>query len=68
MIAATHHDLEAAVADGRFRADLSYRLSVYPIHLPSLAQRRDDIPRLVWFFIHAHQRNSAAESRTSRHR
>jgi formate hydrogenlyase transcriptional activator len=56
VIAATHHDLEAAVADGRFRADLYYRLSVYPIHLPSLAQRRDDIPRLVWFFIHAHQR------------
>ena len=56
VIAATHHDLEAAAADGRFRADLYYRLSVYPIHLPSLAQRRDDIPRLVWFFIHAHQR------------
>jgi formate hydrogenlyase transcriptional activator len=56
VIAATHLDLEAAVADGRFRADLFYRLSVYPIHLPSLQQRVEDIPRLVWFFIHRNQR------------
>src|SRR5688572_19143790 len=57
VIAATHHNLEAAVAEGRFRADLFYRLSVYPIHLPSLRERVDDIPRLVWFFIHRHQRD-----------
>ena len=57
MIAATHQNLEAAVAEGRFRADLYYRLSVYPIHLPSLQERVDDIPRLVWFFIHRHQRD-----------
>ncbi len=56
VIAATHHDLEAAVAEGRFRADLYYRLSVYPIRLPSLQDRVDDIPRLVWFFINRHQR------------
>jgi formate hydrogenlyase transcriptional activator len=57
VIAATHHNLEQAVAEGRFRADLYYRLSVYPIHLPSLQERVDDIPRLVWFFIHRHQRD-----------
>jgi formate hydrogenlyase transcriptional activator len=57
VIAATHHNLEKAVAQGRFRADLYYRLSVYPINLPSLRERVDDIPRLVWFFIHRHQRN-----------
>ena len=57
VIAATHHNLEQAVTEGRFRADLYYRLSVYPIHVPSLRDRADDIPRLVWFFIHRHQRN-----------
>ena len=54
VIAATHHNLEGAVAEGRFRADLYYRLSVYPIHLPSLRERIDDIPRLMWFFINRH--------------
>jgi formate hydrogenlyase transcriptional activator len=56
VIAATHHDLEQAVRNGAFRADLYYRLNVYPIALPPLRERTDDIPRLVWYFINRRQR------------
>ena len=56
IVAATHHDLEAAVKAGRFRADLYYRLAVFPIWLPSLRDHTEDIPQLVWFFVNKRQR------------
>ena len=56
VVAATHHDLDAAVREGRFRVDLFYRLNVFPIVLPPLRERIEDIPRLAWFFINRRQR------------
>jgi transcriptional regulator with GAF, ATPase, and Fis domain len=56
VIAATRHNLDAAVAEGRFRPDLFHRLGIFPISVPPVRERREDIPALVWFFIHRHQR------------
>jgi len=51
VLAATHRDLDTLVAEGKFRQDLLYRLSVVPIQMPSLSERADDIPVLAEYFI-----------------
>ena len=54
VIAATNRDLETARQEGRFRDDLFYRLNVFPICVPPLRDRREDIPLLTWYFAGAH--------------
>ena len=56
VVTATNRDLQAAVESGMFRSDLFYRLNVFPIAVPALRERADDIPLLVEYFIDRYAR------------
>jgi len=63
VIAATNRDLQATIAGGTFRRDLYYRLNVFPIEVPSLRERREDIPVLVGYFIDRYARKAGKSIR-----
>jgi DNA-binding NtrC family response regulator len=65
IVAATIHDMENLVAMGRFREDLYYRLNVFPIKVPSLSQRREEVPALVQHFINRVCRKEKIQYKTS---
>jgi len=63
IIAATHRNLEDLIVSGRFREDLYYRLNVFPIHIPPLRERKEDIPALVHYFMEKKARDLNVHSR-----
>jgi transcriptional regulator with GAF, ATPase, and Fis domain len=64
VIAATNRDLQTAIAGGDFRSDLFYRLNVFPIEIPPLRDRKEDIPVLVEYFIDRYARKTGRKIRT----
>jgi formate hydrogenlyase transcriptional activator len=64
MIAATNRDLQAAITGNTFRSDLFYRLNVFPIEVPALRERREDIPLLVAYFIDRYARKAGKSIRS----
>jgi formate hydrogenlyase transcriptional activator len=63
VLAATNHDLKSAVDAGTFRQDLFYRLNVFPIHLPSLRERGDDLPLLIEYLIDRYAKKAGKKFR-----
>jgi transcriptional regulator with PAS, ATPase and Fis domain len=66
VVSATHRDLEKMVRTGGFRQDLFYRLHVFPLHMPSLRERRDDVPILARHFLERYARELGRSVTASR--
>ncbi|MEO0966709.1 MAG: sigma 54-interacting transcriptional regulator, partial [Planctomycetota bacterium] len=67
LISATNRDLAEAVGEGTFREDLFYRLNVFPVEVPPLRERREDIPQLIQHFIERYNAEEGRDVRGVRH-